>query len=210
MSTSEDLLLEQAESGSWFVYLLLLTDCTAFKVGFTCNPLQRVYAFHHRYFEAFDLDQSLLIDVYTCEAARELETELKRLLAPNRVAAPSWVAVEAGGITEWFSAVFFSDALAHVREHGVAHTQQLVELRSQLEITLGIHREQFERWTVSELQYIDMLARNIKTSGAARERLHRLGAWMDAYRRFDIQVFADAPDIRQALHELQSSRNFWP
>ncbi|HEU4601612.1 MAG TPA: GIY-YIG nuclease family protein [Steroidobacteraceae bacterium] len=209
MSRSEDLLLEQAETGSWFVYLLLLTDCTAFKVGFTCNPLQRIYAFHRRYFEAFDLDQSLLIDVYTCEAARELEAELKRMLAQNRVAAPSWVAAQAGGITEWFSAVFFSDALAHVRQHGAAHTQRLVELRSQMETSLVTHRDQFERWTVSELQYIDLLARNSKTNGAARERMQRLGDWMDAYRRFDIPVFAEAPEIRQALRELQSSRNFW-
>ena len=41
------------ESHRWCVYLLALTDCSAFKIGFSCNLLQRLYSFSHRYFERF-------------------------------------------------------------------------------------------------------------------------------------------------------------
>lgn len=46
---------------SWFVYLLALADYSAFKVGFSCNPLQRIFSFSRRYFECFDLRQSRLL-----------------------------------------------------------------------------------------------------------------------------------------------------
>ena len=39
---------------AWFVYLFALTDCSAFKVGFSCNPFQRIHAFCRRYYERFD------------------------------------------------------------------------------------------------------------------------------------------------------------
>ena len=46
---------------AWFVYLFALTDCSAFKVGFSCNPFQRIHAFCRRYYERFDVRQSLLL-----------------------------------------------------------------------------------------------------------------------------------------------------
>ena len=46
---------------SWFVYLFALTDCSAFKVGFSCNPFQRIHTFSRRYYERFDVRQSLLL-----------------------------------------------------------------------------------------------------------------------------------------------------
>ena len=52
-------------SRSWFVYLLALTDCSGFKVGFSCNPLQRIHTFSRRYFERFDLHGSLLLELET-------------------------------------------------------------------------------------------------------------------------------------------------
>ena len=39
---------------AWYVYLFALTDCSAFKVGFSCNPFQRIHTFSRRYYERFD------------------------------------------------------------------------------------------------------------------------------------------------------------
>jgi|SRR4051812_6399627 hypothetical protein len=132
MLQSSEPAIEQDDDESWFVYALLLTDCTAFKVGFSCNPLQRVYAFHRRYFEAFDLDQSTLLRVQSGDEAREIETALKRTLAPNRVEVPNCIALEAGGITEWFSAVYFNDAVSMLEQHAAPGAANFIDLRSQL------------------------------------------------------------------------------
>ena len=60
----------------WFVYLFALSDCSAFKVGFSRSPLQRIYAFSRRYFESFDLSQSRLLPVGGCDEARFIEAAI--------------------------------------------------------------------------------------------------------------------------------------
>src|SRR5215831_101479 len=92
------------ESGhSWFVYLLPACDCSVFKIGFSCNPLQRVYSFSHRYFERFDLRESQFVQVVHCSRARAIESSLKKELHDFQVDAPWWVLDAAGGQTEWFA-----------------------------------------------------------------------------------------------------------
>src|SRR5688572_29166122 len=88
----------------WFVYLFALSDYSAFKVGFSCSPLQRICTFTRRYFERFDLSQSIVLQVPRNDVARSLEAAVKAELASHRTQAPEWVAREAGGHTEWFSA----------------------------------------------------------------------------------------------------------
>lgn len=191
---------ESVGSDGWFVYLLALTDCTAFKVGFTCNPLQRLYAFNHRYFEVIDLDESVLLPVLTIDAARELEADLKNALSPHRASAPSWVSLDAGGHTEWFSAVYFRDAIQLLREFAnVQPTQLVFDLRSQLKHVLLTHREPFERWLVDQVRQIETLAQSAKTVALARERQYRLRDWWDVYRRLGIEIFTERPDVRDAL-----------
>ena len=110
---------------AWFVYLFALTDCSAFKVGFSCNPFQRIHTFSRRYYERFDVGQSLLLRLDTEADARAIEATLKRELAEFRAESPAWVPLEAGGQTEWFSAVQFGRAEQRLRsflaEHEVAH-----------------------------------------------------------------------------------------
>jgi hypothetical protein len=57
---------ETTGQSSWFVYLFPLLDYTAFKIGFSSNPLQRIYGFSHRYFERFDFDRALLLQMHSC------------------------------------------------------------------------------------------------------------------------------------------------
>jgi hypothetical protein len=139
-------------------------------VRFSCNPLQRVYAFHRRYFEAFDLDQSTLLRVQSSDEAREIETALKRMLAPHRVAVPNWIALEASGITEWFNAVYFNDSVSMLQQHAAPVAAKFIDLRSHLEMQLRTYREQFELWVVEQMQQIEQLAHSPKTFVLARER----------------------------------------
>ena len=72
------------------------------KVGLTHDPLQRWSALHPRWFEAFDLDHSLLLETETRADARALETALHRLLRGHNCPAPLTMRLAAGGGSEWF------------------------------------------------------------------------------------------------------------
>src|SRR5688500_235229 len=81
---------EPSVSPPAFVYLFALADCSAFKVGFSNNPLQRIYTFSRRYFERFDLHQSQVLQLVTGDDARAAEAALKTELAEFRAESPSW------------------------------------------------------------------------------------------------------------------------
>lgn len=108
---------------AWFVYLFALTDCSAFKVGFSCNPFQRIQAFCRRYYERFDVSQSLLLRLRSEADARAIEATLESELAAFRTDSPVWVPLEAGGQTEWFSAVELGRAGERLRSFSSAYTQ---------------------------------------------------------------------------------------
>src|SRR5690606_4366050 len=71
----------------WCVYLLTLTDCSAFKIGFSCNLLQRLYSFSHRYFEQFDLRESLALRLEGEAQARCIEATLKQEFSSAQLSA---------------------------------------------------------------------------------------------------------------------------
>lgn len=68
-------------SGRGFMYVAMCSGPEEMiKVGLSHDPLARWSAFHPRWFEAFDLDHSLLIETETRRDAQELETALHRRL----------------------------------------------------------------------------------------------------------------------------------
>lgn len=142
---------EAMNDPAWFVYLLALADCSAFKVGFSCNPLQRLHCFSCRYYERFDLTQSLLLRLGTESDARAIEATLKTELAECRTESPTWVPLAAGGHTEWFGAVHFGRAEERLRsfldeiEHSGLHCAADY-IRLDLERMSG----SFEPWTWSQ------------------------------------------------------------
>jgi hypothetical protein len=181
---------------SWFVYLLPLTDCSAFKVGFSCNPLQRIYGFSRRYFERFDLHQGLLLRLEECQQARTIEALLKVELAAGRTDAPAWLPSAAGGHTEWFGAEQFAGARALLQATQCDHPA------SQLLVAFDvIHGELLRRCTAFE-SWAWRLAQQVCDARALRsaERASAASAlrdWLAAYRCFDIALFADDLAVRQ-------------
>ncbi len=181
---------------AWFVYLLALADCSAFKVGFSCNPLQRIHCFSRRYYERFDLKQSLLLRLGTQSDARAIEAALKSDLAEFRTDSPAWVPLEAGGHTEWFGAVHFGRAEERLRSflHEIEHSGVLDAaeyIRSELERMSG----SFEPWAWSQAQQVCGASASAYTLRTARELADSLRDWLDAYRYFDLPLYTDDPAV---------------
>jgi hypothetical protein len=188
---------------AWFVYLFALTDCSAFKVGFSCNPFQRIHAFCRRYYERFDVRQSLLLRLGSEADARAIEAALKNELAAFRTDSPVWVPLEAGGQTEWFSAVELGRAGARLRsflpEHDVALVIEADEyFRNELERMSG----SFEPWAWSLAQQVCDASESAYTRGSALQLADSLRDWLDAYRFFDVPLFSDDPAVREFVWSI--------
>lgn len=76
------------------------------KIGMTNDPLARWSAFHPRWFEAFDLDHSLLVETETRRDAQALETQLHRTLVAYNCPVPMTIRGQAGGGTEWYRGAY--------------------------------------------------------------------------------------------------------
>ena len=188
---------------AWFVYLFALTDCSAFKVGFSCNPFQRIHAFCRRYYERFDVRQSLLLRLRSEADARAIEATLKSELAAFRADSPVWVPLEAGGQTEWFSAVELARAGERLRsflaEHEIALVIEADEyFRSELERMSG----SFEPWAWSQAQQVRDASASAYTQNSALALADSLRDWLDAYRYFDVPLFSDDPAVREFVWSI--------
>jgi len=184
------------QSRSWFVYLFSLSDCSAFKIGFSCNPLQRIYSFSHRYFERFDLRQSLLLQLGDCADARDVEATLKVDLAEFRTGSPPWDPYEAGGHTEWFSALYFGDAEERLRSFlQVYDVARLANTADLLRSELCRLSSSFEPWAWSQAQRVCDAWSSASGEHVAAEAARSLRDWLDAYRFFDVPLFEDDPAV---------------
>jgi hypothetical protein len=206
MSEEPIMLDEHAElfrqGESWFVYLFALSDCSAFKVGFSCNPLQRIYSFSHRYFERFDLGQSLILQRNDCTDARAAEAALKAELGEFRMDSPPWVPCEAGGRTEWFSAVYFGNAEERLRAFLPGHdAAQLASMSDFIRRELVRLSSSFELWVWRQAQYV---CDGWASASRARAQIDAAGSlrdWLDAYRYFDVPLFVDDPAVLQFVRD---------
>lgn len=93
--------------GRAFLYVLVASGPEdQLKIGLTHDPLQRWSGFHPRWFEAFDLDHSLLVETDSRSDAQALETHLHRTLTAHRCPMPISLRLAAGGHTEWYRGAY--------------------------------------------------------------------------------------------------------
>ena len=177
----------------WYVYVLALMDYSAFKVGFSCNPFHRAFAFSRRYFERFDLHESIFARVESCEAARALEAQIKSDLAAYRSECPSWVPIEAGGHTEWFDAAHLAHATAKL--HAVDEGASLVIASDFVRMELAQQTASFELWAVHQANFIAQALSSSVDAHMAFGVARALRDWLDAYRSCDIELFTDDPAV---------------
>jgi hypothetical protein len=180
---------------AWFVYLFALADRSAFKVGFSCNPLQRIHCFSRRYYERFDLDQSRLLRLDREAGARAIEATLKNELAEFRIDRPTWVPLEAGGHTEWFAAVHFGRAEERLRSF-VTESASMAAAAGYFRCELERLSLSFEPLAMSQAQQVCDASASPYTMRSALAIADSLRDWLDAYRFFDVPLFSEDPAVR--------------
>ena len=188
---------------AWFVYLLALGDCSAFKVGFSCNPFQRIHTFSRRYYERFDVAQSLLLRLDAEADARAIEATLKSEFAPFRTDSPDWVPLEAGGHTEWFSAVQLRSAEERLRSFLDQHEgSQVIDAGTYIRGELQRQSGAFEPWAWHQAQQACDASASAYTLGSARTIAESLRDWLDAYSFFGVALFSDDPAVLQFVWSI--------
>ncbi|RZA20277.1 MAG: hypothetical protein EOP93_06400 [Lysobacteraceae bacterium] len=100
----------RAEGRAWLYVLAANGGEDLLKVGLTHDPLSRFSAFHPRWYEAFDLADSLLVACEQRGDAQALETALHRELAEHSCPMPLTIRAAAGGASEWYRGAY-----AHAR-----------------------------------------------------------------------------------------------
>lgn len=88
--------------GPGYLYVLPSAQDELLKLGISRDPLQRMQAFHRRWYEFFDLDAALLVETETTRDARELELALGRRMRLHQAPMPMAIRSAAGGHTEWY------------------------------------------------------------------------------------------------------------
>lgn len=102
--TPSPALLHQARA--WLYVLALNGPEDLVKVGLTNNPLARWSALHPRWYEAFDLVNSMLVACESRKDAQQLETTLHRELVEHACPMPLTIRAAAAGCTEWYRGAY--------------------------------------------------------------------------------------------------------
>jgi hypothetical protein len=138
-------------SGRCYTYVFPCAWEDHCKVGFSRDPLDRISSLHPRWYEAFDLERVVLIEVDAVGEARALERRLRQPLAEHRAPPPSTMRMEAGGFTEWLrgASVPLSSALETLRADG--HRMHVG--RAWLAHALAHRAEVFVEWALAQWAY---------------------------------------------------------
>lgn len=179
-------------SGRWFVYLLALKDGSAFELGYSCNPLNRLRELASRFHERFDLCSSIVLSVDSRDRACQIASNLQRQLSQVSTAAPDWLAPAASDQARWFDAAHLTGAqerLASAGERG----QPLLSLAQVVGSDLARLQEDTEVWAFGIARQLN--ADIAYVPSASHLALARsLQDWLDAYRALRVPVFAHQPE----------------
>lgn len=176
-----------------FLYVLALSGPEdLLKVGISREPLVRWASFHRRWFQAFDLDRSMLVETQTRAEAQAMETQLHRSLVEHHCPIPLTIRINAGGFTEWYRGAFsVVQGFVLEREHegyGV-HRQAKAWLAPQMKaMSEGLP-------SMATFAYEEHLAGRLEF-----DALDRLRAFVEAHEVFGADIDALIPvEIRVAL-----------
>ncbi|HSD17502.1 MAG TPA: hypothetical protein VLC71_09645 [Thermomonas sp.] len=176
-----------------FLYVLALPGPEdLLKVGISRHPLVRWESFHRRWFRAFDLDCSMLVETDTRAEAQAMETRLHRSLMGHQCPIPLTIRLNAGGFTEWYRGVSsLAEEFVHAREQEgyVVHMRARHWLVPQMrEVGEGLH-------AVAAFAYEQHLAGRLQ-----HDELDRLRALVEGQKAFDADIETMIPaEIRGAL-----------
>ncbi len=180
-------------SGRCFLYVLAMAGPEdLLKVGMTRDPLARWSAFHPRWFEAFDIDHSLLVETETRADAQALETFLHRCLVDHECPVPLTMRLAAGGVTEWYRGAY-SAARQFVREQGQGGYVVHVRARQWLDQAMAVAR--FNLASIVQQAFEDQCSGFL-----SQAQLISIRNLVDGQRAFGVDIELLIP--ADVLHEL--------
>jgi hypothetical protein len=123
-----------------YIYVLPLSGGDDWlKLGRSNNPLRRAQQFSRRYYELFDLTQSVLVEVESVRDAVAVERSLRVCMRAHKSVQPLLVQPSAGGKTEWLRGahVGIRDAVQVLSDSGYnAHVPGYAWFRDALQARL--------------------------------------------------------------------------
>lgn len=205
MGEWDDYLVHGERNGQAFVYVLPCLGEDLTKIGFTRHPVQRFRSFHARFFELFDLERGLLIEMPRQREARRLERLLMERWPDHRATAPLLVAEAAGGHTEWFRGIG--------REIGpfisrIADRYGYVEhkpLRGWLYAYFNERADQLYEWSLRMLEMIQWQAANVPAPAQDRRYAKALAEALDACAAVGIDLSRRVPPAVMAWLQARES-----
>jgi hypothetical protein len=188
-------------NGLGFVYVAVCSGPEdILKVGLSHDPVARWSAFHRRWFEAFDLDQSLLLQTETRRDAQALETSLHRLLREHNCPAPMTMRDQFGGGTEWYRGAYRSAlefARAAARQGHVLHASARAWFARAMQVRVD---------TLAGL--LDQATRDMASGAMTPAQFDALNDLIDAHCAFDEDIPARFSTELAMLSRLNADS--WP
>ncbi|MGY0503965.1 GIY-YIG nuclease family protein [Luteimonas sp. e5] len=172
--------------GRAFLYVLVASGPEDLaKVGLTHDPLQRWSSFHPRWFEAFDLDHSLLVETETRADAQKLETSLHRTLQDHHCPMPITMRLAAGGHSEWYRGAY-----AAIRRHvrALADAGHIVHWQARDWLAPSMRQQRERVFELLHAAHADHHAGWLQL--AQRQAIQNL---IDAHRLFDQDLLHHLP-----------------
>lgn len=182
-----------AAPGPAFLYVLRMSGAEdLLKVGLTADPLARWSGFHRRWFEAFDLEHTLLVETETRRDAQRLETALHRRLKPHGCPVPLSMRAFAGGATEWYRG---ASAAAGGFVAGCADEGYLVHADARPHVAAALRARRHVLASV-----LDQAARNARDGVLTQQEQEAVRDLADAHRAFGADLAKLAPaDVLELL-----------
>ena len=184
---------ETPAARAWLYVLATNGSEDLLKVGLTHDPLARWSAFHPRWYEAFDLANSMLVGCEQRRDAQRLETALHRELADHSCPMPLTIRAFAAGATEWYRGAY-SPARRFVEQCEAQGYSVVRDVRSVLAPAMRENAARLDG--LLQQAHAELMA-----GWLSQAQCRALVDLVDGHRVFDPGLEARLPDAAwQALH----------
>jgi hypothetical protein len=178
--------------GRSYVYMLPCRDQDLLKIGFSREPLLRLRTLHPRFFDYFDLERGLLLEVERVAQARAIERDILQRHAPERSPAPLAVPDQAAGYTEWLRGVE-PEVAARLREVADREASPLHGLRDWVRQMFDAQSDRLYGLSLKLLEAIEYETFNVPEVLSTRQAARSLAYVLDACEAVGIDMTARFP-----------------
>lgn len=186
--------------GRSYVYMLPCRDQDLLKIGFSREPLVRMRTLHRRFFDYFDLDRGLLVEVERVAQARAIERDILLRHAEERSPAPLAIADSAAGYSEWLRGVE-PQVSARLRELADREGCPIHALREWVRQMFEAQADRLYDWSLRMLDAVEYEAFNVPAELATGHAERALAYAMEACAAVGIDVRAVFPEAIVAWKE---------